>query len=240
MSTREGTVVGVDACPLGWVATVIENDIARIETYKEFSELTDCYNDTARILVDIPIGLPETERRRCDREVRDLLGCRQSSVFFPPCTAAIEKDGYDKANKAHWEQIGHGLSQQAHNLSSKIQEVGDIVGEQYEGRVIESHPELCFAALNGQPIAYPKSSTRGLGQRMQLLGDELDNAVELYQDTRDEYFLKDVSRDDILDSMVLAVAAREDSLDTVPGEPASEEPRIHFPGFDVPSVPVEL
>lgn len=86
---------------------------------------------------------------------------------------------------------------------------------------------------------HPKSSALGRGLRMQLLGDELDSAVELYQNTREEYLLKEVRRDDILDSMVLAVAACDDSPDPLPSEPASDEPRIYFPGFDVPVIPVE-
>lgn len=239
MSPSKVAVVGVDACPLGWVATVIEDDITNIETYVKFGELTESYSDAARILVDIPIGLPETERRRCDRKARELLGCRKSSVFFPPCSVAIDKGNHDMANKAHREQLGHGLSQQAHYISPKIQQVSIVAGEQYDGQVRESHPELCFAALNRQPVAYPKSSALGRGLRMQLLGDELDNAVELYQNTREEYLLKEVRRDDILDSMVLAVAACDDSPDPLPSEPASDEPRIYFPGFDVPVIPVE-
>lgn len=69
---------------------------------------------------------------------------------------------------------------------------------------------------------------------MKLLDDELENAEALYWDTRDEYLLKEVRRDDILDSMVLAVAARNGNLTTVPPDPSPTEPRIHYPDFHVP------
>lgn len=239
MPRTERTVVGADACPVGWFATVIDADGVRYETYEAFENLRDDYLDADRILVDIPIGLPDSDRRRCDEDACDLLGSCGISVFYPPCRSAVELSDYEAANEEHRDEIGHGLSQQAHNIRQKILKVDDIVGNHYDGTVRESHPELCFAALNSQPIAYSKSSTRGLGLRMKLLSDELDGAERLYQEARDEYFLKEVRRDDILDSMVLAVATRNENLTTVPPEPSPDTPRIYYPDFEVPTIDVE-
>jgi predicted RNase H-like nuclease len=239
MSRLNKTVVGVDACPFGWLATVIDADGVRTETYEGFGELREAYSNADRILVDIPLGLPENERRRCDEDASDLLGCRGISVFYPPCGSAAELSDYQAASDEHRDRIGHGLSQQAHNIARKILQVGDVVGGQYDSVVRESHPELCFAALNGQPIAYSKSSDRGRGLRMKLLSDELDVAESLYQNARDEYLLKEVRRDDILDSMVLAVAARKANLTAVPPDPSPDEPRIYFPEFTIPTLKVE-
>jgi predicted RNase H-like nuclease len=158
MSTLDEAVVGVDACPLGWFATVIDADGVRTETYEGFAELRETYSDADRILVDIPLGLPQDERRRCDEDARDLLRSRGISVFYPPCRSAAELSDYQAASDEHRNRIGYGLSQQAHNIGRKILQVADTVGERYDGVVRESHPELCFAALNGQPIAYSKSS----------------------------------------------------------------------------------
>lgn len=234
MSTHIETAVGVDACPIGWLATIFDTNGIRTKAYEAFGELRRVYNDADRILVDIPIGFPKDERRRCDEDARELLGSRGSSVFYPPCRAAAEQGAYTEASKAHKEQIGHGLSQQAYSISEKILEVTDAVGEEYEGVVREAHPELCFAALNEQPIAYSKSTDRGRGLRMKLLEDELDSAEEHYLHVRDEYLLKEVRRDDILDSMVLAVAGREPSPATVPSDPLPTEPRIYYSEFHVP------
>lgn len=230
------TVVGVDACPAGWFATVIERGDIWMDTYQEFSELYTAHRDANQILVDIPIGLSGDQRRRCDIEARDLLGSRGTSVFYPPCQSAADLDDYQKANEEHENRVGYGLSQQAHSIGSKILQVAAVIGEQYDGVVRESHPELCFAALNGQPIAYSKSSNRGRGLRMKLLRDELDETDELYQNAREEHLLKEVRRDDILDSMVLAVAARM-NLTSVPEAPNAEVPRIYFPDFELPSAP---
>lgn len=239
MTTHDSTFVGVDACPVGWFATVLEADAVETETYAEFETLRDTYSEADRILVDIPIGLPENERRRCDENARGLLGSRGVSVFYPPCRSAATLDDYQDANEKHREHIGHGLSQQAHNITEKILQVHDVVGEEYNGTIRESHPELCFAALNGQPIAHSKSSDPGRGLRMELLSDELDDAEVQYRTVRDEHLLKEVRRDDILDSMVLAVAAQNQELATVPADPSPDEPRIYYPSFDVPGVTVE-
>ncbi|MDH5020356.1 DUF429 domain-containing protein [Halobacterium rubrum] len=234
MSRSETTVVGADACPVGWFATVIDGSEIRTETHEEFTDLSEKYSDADRILVDIPIGLPETSRRRCDEEASDLLGSRGISVFYPPCQTAAEITDYQEASDEHRDQIGHGLSQQAHNIGEKILQVADVVGKRYDGVVRESHPELCFAALNGQPIAYSKSSAPGRGLRMELLDNELDDAKALYRDACDDYLRKEVRRDDILDAMVLAIAAKEEDLTTVPESPSQDEPRIYYPDFDVP------
>lgn len=234
MTTFTKTTVGADACPAGWFATVIDSDGIKTDTYDEFKKLRKTYDNANRILVDIPIGLPEDERRQCDEDAREWLGSRGLSVFYPPCQTVLKFDDYDEANDRHREQIGHGLSQQAFSIRGKIQEVSAVVGDQYGGLVLESHPELCFAALNGQPIAYSKSSDRGRGLRMELLEDELANARALYDDARNKYLIKEVRRDDILDSMVLAVAAQEKSLITVPSDPSATEPRMYYPAFEVP------
>jgi predicted RNase H-like nuclease len=239
MSSFDEAVVGVDACPVGWFATVIDGDGARTEAYEGFKELCRTHSSVDRILVDIPVGFPKDERRRCDEDASDLLGSRGISVFYPPCRSAAEISDYQAASDEHRDRIGYGLSQQAHNIGRKILQVADVVGEQYEGVVRESHPELCFAALNGQPIAYSKSSDRGRGLRMKLLSDELDDVEALYRDARDEYLLKEVRRDDILDSMVLAVAAQKGNLTTVPANPSPDEPRIYYPDFEVPVLEVE-
>lgn len=232
MSNDGSTVVGIDACPSGWFATVLDTDDISTEVFGDFEDLCTTYDSAKRILVDIPIGLPEVERRQCDIDARELLGSRGNSVFFPPCRAAIDCDDYQDANEEHCSQIGHGLSVQAYSIGDKIREVNQVVEQEYDGRIRESHPELCFAELNGQPIAYSKSSQRGQGLRMKLLSETLENPRELYNEACTEHFRKEVRRDDILDSMVLAATARKE-LTTVPSSPTSDEPRIYYPDFDV-------
>ncbi|MFB6089423.1 MAG: DUF429 domain-containing protein [Halobellus sp.] len=233
MTTGDARVaVGVDACPAGWVASVREDDGLSIEIHESFGSVAEAYPD-ARILVDIPIGLPDERRRRCDEVASDLLGCRGISVFYPPSENAIACDDYDDANDAHRADVGHGLSRQAFHIRDEIREVAAVVGDDYDGRIREAHPELCFAGLNGQPIAYAKSSERGRRLRRALLADALDGAEAAYADALERYPRSAVARDDVLDATVLAVAAVESSLATAPAEPDDDEPRIHYLGFEI-------
>jgi predicted RNase H-like nuclease len=224
---------------MGWFATVIDGNSVRTETYTEFEKLNRTYSNADRILVDIPIGLPEDERRRCDMDAGDLLGSRGNSVFYPPCRRAAELSDYPEANEKHRENIGHGLSQQAHYLAEKILQVDQAIEDGYDGVVRESHPELCFAHLNGQPIAYSKSSAPGRALRKYLLSNEFTDFESIYQGARDDHLIKEVRRDDILDSMALAVAAREEDLATVPRAPSRDEPRIYYPDFEVRGLDVK-
>ena len=237
MTDRGRYVVGADACPYGWCGTRIDGDEVTIELFQTFENLQDSFSEARRILVDIPVGLSDTSRRRCDEKSRGLLGCRGNSVFFSPSSQAVKCDEYDRANETHRKSVGYGLSQQAFHIREKILEVQETVGDIYDGIVRESHPELCFAALNGQPIAYPKSSPEGRALRLQLLEREIRDAESMYRDVREKFPLKEVRRDDILDSIVLAVAATSDKLTTVPEKPDPDEPRMYFPHFDVPSGP---
>jgi predicted RNase H-like nuclease len=221
-------VVGVDACPYGWFATVLTGAGVETELYENFSQV-HADNQEARVFVDIPIGLPTKSRRRCDIEASDILGCRGNSVFYPPCESAVTIEDYDEANAKHREEMGHGLSQQAHAISDKINEVRAVVGEAYDGPVYESHPELCFYALNGQPIAYSKSSQRGLAFRRHLLEEKHSGMNDEYEQILDNTLRKNVRRDDILDSMALALAAQSDEFQSVPKDPSPEVPRIHYP-----------
>jgi len=224
------TVVGVDACAGGWFATIILGNPVQTKFVENFHEIIDEYTDADRILVDVPIGLPTDSRRRCDERASDLLGCRGSSVFYPPCEAAIEIDDYDVAKAEHEDKIGHGLTKQAHSIQTNIREVDNLVpDDRYDGQIRESHPELCFYALNRQPIAYSKSSDRGREMRLDLLQGEIDNTRAIYDEVRNRHPLRTVGRDDIIDSMALAVAARRDSLETVPEAPEAEQPRIYYP-----------
>lgn len=233
-------IVGADGCPFGWFVTVIEDGTVHTDTYERFEPINETYADADRILVDVPIGLPTDSRRQCDEEASDLLGCRGNSVFYPPTENAIKHDEYDRANEAQRGSTENGLSQQAFHIRQKIREVREVVGDQFDGLVRESHPELCFAALNGQPISYPKTSKLGRSFRLQLLTEALEgaDAETIYRRVREEYFLKNVRRDDILDAMVLAVAAGTQSLTTVPKKPSKAQPRIYYPHFELPSLDV--
>lgn len=110
----------------------------------------------------------------------------------------------------------------------------EVVGDTYDSHIRESPPELCFTHLNQQPIAYPKASKRGLNVRLALLEGEVDWAREKYDTAVEDRLRKEVRRDDILDSIALAIAARHEDLATSPTDPGTDDPRIYYPPTDTP------
>lgn len=228
------TYLGVDACSGGWFAIIVVDGGIDTECYPTFDTLWTTHSDSDRILIDIPIGLPDEGTRACDREARTLLGCRGSSVFDTICRPLLNAAGYDEANATYRELAGKGLSQQSWYLREKIKQVDTVVRHDERAEIVlrESHPELCFFTLNGRnPVAYSKKSERGREKRMALLESELDDIEGIYEESMNRYLRKHVGRDDILDACALAVAARNGSLTHVPEESNESGPwmRIHYP-----------
>lgn len=231
MTPPDSSGAGIDACTGGWFSIIIKDGTVQIRFDESFENLISQIGDVNPILVDVPIGLATDSRRACDVRARYVLGCRGNSVFFAPSKAAIEEEDYDSANEAHRGAIGHGLSQQAYHIGNSIREVNNIVDDQYDGNIRESHPEICFLALNGQPVSWPKTSKKGILFRISLLETVYNDAQAIYDAAIDEYLRKEVSRDDILDSMVLAWAAKQSNLQTIPSSVESDTPRMYTPSL---------
>ncbi|MER8125060.1 DUF429 domain-containing protein, partial [Acinetobacter baumannii] len=50
------TVIGVDGCPFGWVATCIQEQppLAQVFLYRHIEELWEAHGDANMILIDMP------------------------------------------------------------------------------------------------------------------------------------------------------------------------------------------
>lgn len=55
--------------------------------------------------VDMPIGLPGTERRTAEIEARELLGPRRSSIFWSPPLCTLDASDHAEANHLSRELI---------------------------------------------------------------------------------------------------------------------------------------
>ncbi|WP_245902945.1 DUF429 domain-containing protein [Salinigranum rubrum] len=221
--------IGVDGCSGGWFAVAYDPDEGPLDhgLYETFGAVVDTHvrSDTDRLLVDIPIGLPETGRRRCDEEARERLGSRASTVFFAPCRAVLGAADHETASAVNRERTGYGLSIQAWHLVPKIREVDAVLRSSSALRetVSEAHPELCFAALGDGPVAASKSTPAGRDERLDRLRPWVD-ADEVYESCLDAYLRRDVQRDDVLDALALALAASR-PLARVPPVPDGTVPR---------------
>jgi predicted RNase H-like nuclease len=209
-------VAGVDGCPAGWavVFRALDGDAPPVfVVVPDFAAVLASEHRPAVIAVDMPIGLPDRvgpNGRGPEREVRRLLGERQSSVFSVPSRAAVIEDDYRRscAVALATSHPPRKVSKQCFHLFPKIREIDRLMTPSLEGRVFEAHPELGFWRLNGErPMALPKKvksrpSQPGLDERATLLVRHGYDRTFL-----DQSLPRGVGRDDLLDAAVLALTA---------------------------------
>jgi predicted RNase H-like nuclease len=198
-------VAGVDGCRAGWVAAVLDGNKVTAHYVERIDRLVAVVSNHGIpevVGIDIPIGLPDNSRRSCDALARKMLGPRGSSVFTTPTRAAIDSAEQAAASAANRILTGDGVSAQAFAIAPKIREV-DMWVQNAEVRVVEVHPEVSFAALNGEPMRSPKKTWDGLQTRRRTLEragieipDDLGRAGQM------------AAADDVLDAIVAAWSAR--------------------------------
>jgi predicted RNase H-like nuclease len=162
------SVLGVDAWKKGWVGvSVVDGRFSVALIAPKIAELLYAFPNAAVAAVDIPIGLPTNLPRACDAAAAAFVGPRRSSVFPTPPRAALEAATFHDALIASRRVLGIGISQQSYALGPKILEVAliAVVGD----RIIEVHPEVCFRAMAGRALAFPKSTWAGMKHRLDLL-----------------------------------------------------------------------
>jgi len=241
------TFVGVDWASNGWICAVAGDDGAEVERHPSLLSVWHNHRDAARILIDIPIGLPSAGRRTCDELARERLGSARSSVFHVPCRAAVYAETYDEAKEINERATGHSVTSQAWGIIPRIREADEFLAEHpaVVGTVRESHPELCFTALNGWEPLETKHERDGIDRRTAILatlGDDLPAAYERVVRERIEDVppfarrISSGSKADVLDALVLAGVARTDDLDTLPDRPELVSGR----GSDGPELPMEI
>jgi len=237
------TVAGVDWAGGAWLAVVFDGDDgpeARLE-----SDLESLWagRDFDRILVDVPIGLPDdaetlTEREAVDSAARSAAE-RPSSVFPVPsrgaCEAARNGADYETVSERNRADLDKGLSRQSYHIAPAVGEVDAFLrrDEAASERVMEAHPEVCFRGLAGRSLEHSKTGVPGVGERLDALDGHLDRpdaalgrvCRELFdaaRDARDGTAVDgaDATVDDAVDALGLAVVARrpDEEIRFLPGD----------------------
>ncbi|NWG71611.1 MAG: DUF429 domain-containing protein [Parvularculaceae bacterium] len=211
-----GVVAGVDGCRGGWIVALWAEDRAALSLAPTFAEVLDMAAGAAKIAVDMPIGLPDRigeAGRGCDRAARAVLGGRQSSVFAVPARAAVMEQDYRRACAAALARSDppRKVSKQCFNLFPKIRELDALMTPALQARVVESHPEVAFWAMNGEaPLDLPKRvKSRPHGPGLELRRDLLRRAgfpVDALDAPTGPRAL--AGADDLVDAAACAVVAR--------------------------------
>lgn len=199
----QAPVLGVDACKAGWVGVRLDSATATVLVGTSIGGLVAAADEPGRVAVigiDIPIGLPDSGERAADRLARERIGPRASSVFATATRAALTSATHAEAVTENRALTGKGLSAQTYALRAKILQVDAWVHT--AGRpVIEVHPEVSFAELNGGHLVTKMSTPEGVAQRRAALkaqGIVLDGSLRRAR----------VGEDDVLDAAAAAWSAR--------------------------------
>jgi predicted RNase H-like nuclease len=194
-------VAGIDGCRGGWLMVRRTPESGRMDfvIFEHWADLPGA----EMIAVDMPIGLPDSGERGCDRLARKLLGKRRSSVFLGLRRPLLDFEDYPSANE--WAKAdGAGLSKQAWYLLDKIREIDAAIKPADQARIRETHPELAFLALKGGPLDHAKKSPEGQAERIDLLETagfvRIQPWIDLLSDER-------ALPDDLLDACALSLAA---------------------------------
>jgi predicted RNase H-like nuclease len=204
---------GVDGCKAGWFfVSLDDNEDWNIGLLAGISELSGLITKNQLILVDIPIGLPEygKNKRQCDIAARKVLRARRSSIFPVPLRQAINCTDYEDASRVNYEYTQRKLSRQSWAIAQKIKEMDRfLLGVETGKEVRETHPEICFWALNNyREMKYNKKSREGVNERLAVLLKYCSYAEDIVKAAGQKYQRREAARDDIIDALIIAVTAR--------------------------------
>lgn len=227
--------LGIDGCRSGWVVAAgsSQNDLS-LHVLPDTGAIWQIYHQAERILIDIPIGFPESGERECEAAARTLLQARRSSVFMVPVRAALYAKTYEEASQINHQRTGKKLSRQTWNIVPKMQEVDQFLQENPGAPLYESHPEVVFTALAGYPMRYSKKRGLGFVERLQVIEHFIPQALIHIQKTISKHPRR-LNEDDIIDAMVLWIAAGMQPLHTLPEHPQCDAKgilmQIMYPDF---------
>ena len=225
--------VGLDWASNGWFGAILDGGEWETELFPSVWSVWKYHSDADRILVGIPIGLPTGQKRDCDVAARRTLGRRGASVRYTPVREAVYCRTLDEAKAANEAGADFSIQNQAWSTVPRIREVDEFL-DMYPSardRLIETHPEVCFYALNGRrPLAASKRTAAGVRRRIDLLAEEdpasgetCKTAIERY--TTPSYAPTVGGAHDVVDAVAAAVTARRgpDGWATLPRTPPVDE-----------------
>ena len=213
------TLKGIDGCRGGWVVSEFDQGEWIIEIVDNLDDI-----DFDEALIDMPVGIPRDNTRECDRLARKFLAPeRHHSIFNCPVKEAVYAQNYEEACDINEELTGKRISRQSWNICSKISEINESRNLE---NLKESHPELVFKKIDSESIINSKKSNNGLSDRLEVLSRFGDVSGVKHEE------FASLSKHDIIDSMVLALAATLD-LEKMPKDPEKgcngKEMCIFFP-----------
>ena len=223
---KEFFAVGIDWMKPYWLAAEIRGDAISIRKLYDIADIDSYYLSADAVLIDIPVGLPECAAEkdaRPDHEARDYLPVDRKPTIFPvPCRQAAYITEYAEASAENERILGKKLTSQSHAVSKMIRQVDKFLEENksWQNRLIESHPEVAFQALNrGIGLQHSKHTEAGIQERITVLQQHGVDPTPLLVDFMPKQY------EDALDALCLALSAKlgcENGFWTIPENPAGD------------------
>lgn len=159
--------VGADGCRRGWAVAWIDTIGER--GFGVMPSIGDVLGFQADMtMIDMPIGLPDSGPRGCDRAARAMLRPHGSRVFIDVRRPLLAfRHDYAAANR--WAKSdGRGISRQLYGILPKIAEVDVAMSPERQATAREAHPELVFLRLNNDTPLPSKKTDAGRQRRIEL------------------------------------------------------------------------
>ena len=232
MIMNNGRYLGVDGCRGGWIACILDHGNFRLERFDSMEALFERYPEFDEFLIDMAIGLQSSaDQLRPDDLARKELGKKSSTIFPVPCRQAVYADSEEEQKRINIQILGKSLAKQSISIIPKIRELDEFLDHhpEYRNRILESHPELCFARLNGSVVMTRKKEFTGFLQRVDILERYLPgkSLIGLWEKAK-EYRC---NPDDLLDAVCLAVTAAlsaQEMCDTIPKNPEEDNKGLYM------------
>jgi predicted RNase H-like nuclease len=121
-------------------------------------------------------------------------------VFPAPIRPVLAARSWEEACGIRSRVEGKRMSKQAWAIVGKVREVDEELRDcaGLRRRVREVHPEVSFKAWSGAAMRSNKKTGRGREERRRLVGEHF--GPEAYNTVRDQFLVKEVGHDDILDA----------------------------------------
>lgn len=177
-------MAGVDGFRGRWVVALVAGRSLRFEA----------------AAIDVPMGLADDAVRPCEPLARRRLPGGASSVFPTPARAVLGATSYLEANARSVTAAGKKISTQTWFIVPGIRDFDSVVVD--PERVVESHPELGFRAMDPGTVFASKKTARGQGQRIAALATWCELAAGLVDVPLGP------ALDDVLDAVACAWSAQ--------------------------------
>lgn len=165
-------IAGVDGCPGGWLCVSLDTSTnsPRGAIFHMAAELLAHDPLLDVMTIDMPIGLVNTGRRRCDELARNLLGNRHVVVSNAPLRSALYAPSRLAASAITLAASEREVGIQEWSLYPKIINLDLAITPLHQRWCFEIHPELSFREWNsGNALQSEKDSAEGRQAREALI-----------------------------------------------------------------------